>query len=53
MLQRYLAEAESDPEIALRGSVTGETPSISDATEIQKYIAEFNVQTKVGEVMVR
>ena len=53
LLQRYLAEAESDPEIALRGSVTGETPSISDATEIQKYIAEFNVQTKVGEVMVR
>ncbi len=53
LLQRYLAEAENDPEIALRGSVTGEKPSISDATEIQKYIAEFNTSAKIGEIMVK
>lgn len=53
MLQRYLINTESDPEIALRGSVTGEPLSISDATEIQKYIAEFKTSAKIGEIMVK
>lgn len=53
LLQKYLAETESDPEIALRGAVTGEKPNICDASEIQRYIAGFETTAKTGKIMVK
>ncbi|MBU5462533.1 CotH kinase family protein [Lachnoclostridium sp. MSJ-17] len=53
LLQKYLAETETDPEIALRGAVTGEKLSISDATEIQKYIAGIKTTAKTGQIEVK
>ena len=55
LLQRLLSELEEDPdgEIAMRGSVNGEKLSITDATEIQLFLAGFEVTSPVGKTGIR
>lgn len=55
LLQRLLSELEDDPDgdIELRGSVRGEKMSIADATEIQMYLAGYEVTSPVGKTGVK
>lgn len=55
LLQRLLSELEADPdgEIAMRGSVNGEKLSITDATEIQIFLAGYEVTSPVGKTGIR
>lgn len=51
LIQRVLAEMVGDPDgaIALRGDVDGNGLSISDATAIQRFLAEYDDPCHVGE----
>ena len=55
LLQRLLTELADDPdgEITRRGSVHGAALSIADATEIQMYLAGYEVSTSVGKSGVK
>ena len=55
LLQRLLSELEADPdgEIAMRGSVNGKKLSITDATEIQIFLAGYEVTSPVGKTGIR
>ena len=55
LLQRLLTELADDPdgEITRRGSVRGAALSIADATEIQMYLAGYEVSTSVGKSGVK
>lgn len=51
LLQRVIAGLEKDPDslIKLRADVNGRGADVSDATEIQKYLAEFENVYQIGD----
>ena len=51
LLQRVIVGLEKDPDslIKLRADVNGRGADVSDATEIQKYLAEFDNVYKIGD----
>ena len=54
-VQSVLAEAlaDDDGSIALRGGVTGQKLNISDATAIQKYLADIQTPYQIGQTGVK
>ena len=52
VIQRVLADiyTDADGSIAKRGEVTGDTLTLLDATEIQRYLADFENIYHIGEV---
>ena len=47
------ALADDDGSIALRGGVTGQKLNISDATAIQKYLADIQTPYQIGQTGVK